>query len=115
MSAVLGRTVWRRSTATVVLLVVCVSVCHSVDEDRTPTGRHYQRRAGAGRQRYGEVASQSGVSNCSSVHEFAVQTLHYSNELPVTKRHGTFAFTRAQLYTEAAANPGTRLVKFPVR
>ena len=107
-----GRT-WWRSTATVVLLVICVSRgvtvdagSYSVDDDRPPTERR-QRRAATGRHRL--EPSQSGgvvVSNCTSVHQFAVQTMQYSNELPMTKRHGTFTFseTTAPMFCAENAN-----------
>lgn len=86
-----GRTSWR-STATVALLVVCVSrvsvdaVSYSVDDDRPTTERH-QRRTASGHHRLEPSQSGGGVSNCASVHQFVAQTMQYSNELPMTKRH----------------------------
>jgi len=95
MWSINDRTTRRCSGLTVLLLVVlCTSavsvdgVSHDVDEVRAPTdAERHPRRAWSGRHRH--VPSQS-VSNCTAVHQFAVETLHYSNELPVTKRHGTF-------------------------
>jgi len=111
-----GRTS-RPATAVAVVVVVLLTVCvgggasavaasRDVDEDRRlPPGRRpeppqsQRRRAGSGggvRYRYdppSQTAGAGAVSNCTAVHQFAVQTLHYGNELPVTKRHGTCSST----------------------
>jgi len=70
--------------AAVVVLAVCMSaVFGNLEEDRALTAA--ERRAWSGHRQH---VRRPDSSNCSAVHQFAMQTMQYSNVLPITKRHG---------------------------
>jgi len=100
----------RSLTLTIVLLVVCVTdVLVGADDDDDDV---WSLTAADGRQRreargsHGQHELRQYVSDCSAVHRFVRQTMHYSNALPASKNHGTFSDEPSEL----ACRTSTKLI-----
>jgi len=79
---------------TVVLLVVwitglLVDAAADVDDRRTRTDAEERQRRGASQRQHDH--RQRVTDDCTVVHQFARQTMQYTNVLPPSKSHGTFS------------------------